>query len=157
MSRRGPAPIPTALQVLRGNPGRRPLTTRAPEIPVAAPEPPEELSAEVRAEWTDLVPLLAEYGLVTGLDRAALVMYCELRVTWRELDRVVKREGVVITRRAGPGVHPAFKAAMETLTQLRLLGAELGLSPSARSRLRVPGPPPQPPSKVDAFRAKHGG
>jgi len=145
------------LKLLRGNPGGRRLDKGAPEIPVAAPEPLDDLTAEARAEWDAIVPLLVEYGIVTLLDRAALVMYCQLRVTWRELERVVKREGVVIASRAGLGVHPAFKAAMETLTQLRLLGAELGLSPSARSRLRVPGPPPQPPSKVDAFRAKHGG
>jgi len=83
-------------------------------------------------------------------------MYAEAWAHWRALNRMVTREGFTVARRAGPGVHPALKASLEVLGHLRLLGAELGLSPSARSRLRVPVRPSSSSAKLDAFLLKHG-
>jgi len=113
------------------------------------------LDEKIRAAWDALVPRLVEHGIVTALDQGALAMYCSLWVTWRELERVVARDGFTIPRRAGPAIHPALKGSMEVLTQLRLLGAELGLSPAARSRLRLPLRTPAPSLKVQRFLAEH--
>src|SRR5262245_63371262 len=130
--------MPTALQILRGRPGRRPLAGQTPEVPAAAPEPPEWLTEAARREWDRLIPELVKAQVVTLLDQAIVSLYCTALVRSRELDGLVTHEGFVITRGAGPGVHPCFKASLEVLAQLRLIGGEIGLSPSARARLRLP-------------------
>jgi len=155
MSHRGPAPMPASLRVLTGNPSRRPLRGQEPAIAPGLPDPPPDLTEAARAEWDRVGPLLAEAGLVTPLDRAVLVMYVETWSLWRELDGAVKREGITITRRAGPGISPVFKAAMETAGALRLLAVEIGMTPAGRSRLRITPPPAK--TKADLFREQHDG
>jgi len=146
--------MPPALRAIRGNPGHRPAR---PElvIPAGAPTPPEWLDGEARREWDLVTPVLAEARLATALDRAALIVHCTLWERWRMLDAIVRREGFTIKTRTGTRIHPVFKASLDVAAALRLTGAELGLSPSARSRLRAPSAPP-PLSRVDLFRQRHG-
>src|SRR5215469_4785417 len=130
--RRGPTPSPPALELLRGRPGRRRAGKGPPEIPAACPEPPDALSVEARAEWEKILPALTEYGIVTVLDGAVLGIYCTLRAQWRELQSILHRDGLMLTRAGGPIPHPALKASLDTAAALRLLQAECGLTPAAR-------------------------
>ncbi|MCL5994484.1 MAG: hypothetical protein M1546_00320, partial [Chloroflexi bacterium] len=47
---RGPAPKPTALKVLAGNPGKRPLNGSEPQYPTELPTCPRPLSAIAKRE-----------------------------------------------------------------------------------------------------------
>ena len=47
----GRKPQPTALKVLKGNPGRRPLNEDEPKPEVLLPRPPAHLSPVARREW----------------------------------------------------------------------------------------------------------
>jgi len=74
---RGPLPKPAALKALEGNPGKRALNLAEginPEIKI--PSMPKHLGKEARKEWLRITPLLEELGLISGLDRAALALYC---------------------------------------------------------------------------------
>lgn len=73
----GPPPTPTALKALRGNPGKRPIPEGEPMPSASTPRPPADLDGEALAEWKRVVPELESLGLVTVLDRAYLVAYCE--------------------------------------------------------------------------------
>jgi P27 family predicted phage terminase small subunit len=78
MGQRGPLPQPTALKVLNGNPGKRALNLADGVNPrVEIPPAPKHLSPEARKEWKRVTPILEELGLISGLDRAALGMYCQ--------------------------------------------------------------------------------
>jgi hypothetical protein len=60
---RGPRPMPVRLQVLRGNPSRRPLRTGfEPPLPPALPDPPPFLGGYARQEWNRVAPGLHLLG-----------------------------------------------------------------------------------------------
>ena len=87
MGLRGPKPQSNVIKFLRGNPGRRTLDLSEGMQPeVAVPDIPRHLSKEARKEWRRLGAELQRYGLVSKLDRAALVLYCQAwaKLVWAE-------------------------------------------------------------------------
>lgn len=135
---KGRIPKPTALKILEGNPGKRRLPAGEPQPRRGVPEPPAELDAVALAEWHRLVSLLDEVGVLTHVDRGILAAYC---VAWSDLLRarvILGVEGLtVVDDRGTVRLHPAARVQREAVQALRLCGAELGLSPASRSRVRV--------------------
>jgi len=79
MGHSGPLPTPAKLQLLRGNPGHKPLAKLLDDVvrpDVEIPELPAVLTGEGAAEWARITPYLWRLGLVSQLDRAALTTYC---------------------------------------------------------------------------------
>lgn len=151
MGARGPAPKPTKLKILAGNPGHRPINRLEPEPTPGAPDPPAWLPAEALAEWRRVVPELDRLKLLTKVDRAVLAAYC---VAWSELVTATQKleaEGrvvdVVVRDRHGEEVgtraalHPAVKLQRDAFARVKAYLGEIGLSPSSRSRLQVPDAP----------------
>lgn len=152
---RGRKPTPTALKLIRGNPGKRRLNHEEPEPPDLAPDVPAELSDQIaRDEWTNRIVPAIETGQITAADRAFAIAHCELWSTWRsQLADANRHPHVVSSGKQGyPIPNPARGMANKTLTMLVKVDAELGLSPSSRSRVKVTAKPRQ--SRVDAFRAR---
>lgn len=84
---RGPLPKPAALKLLEGNPGKRALDLSDGVNPrVEIPSPPKHLGIEARKEWKRITPLLEDLGLISGLDRAALGLYCQAVGRMTELE-----------------------------------------------------------------------
>jgi P27 family predicted phage terminase small subunit len=159
MPGKGPAPAPTALKILRGNPGRRPLNKREPKPPAMGPLPaaPAYLEPAARAEWARVVPDLAECGLLTRVDLALVASYC---ATWgRVLDAEAElAKGLMVKRRAKngkeyPALNPYFATLTTLLGQLKGFVTELGMSPAARSRIQVEKPEPE--DDLAKFKRKH--
>ncbi len=91
MGERGPAPKPTALKVLQGNPGKRALPKGEPRPPAPSPPPaPRWLGEEARREWRRVARALHGAGLLTEADHDALALYCETFASWR---RAARQEG----------------------------------------------------------------
>jgi len=67
----GPKLKPTAIKILEGNPGKRPLNLNEPKPLQIAPECPDWLLDEAKKEWKRLAPELERLGLLTILDMAA--------------------------------------------------------------------------------------
>lgn len=74
---RGRRPKPTALKVLEGNPGKRPLNRREPQPLRSIPTCPAHLSPTAKGEWKRLAGQLHRLGILSQLDRAALAAYCQ--------------------------------------------------------------------------------
>ena len=65
---KGPAPTPTHLKLLRGNPGQRNLSNRRepmPALPTKPPEPPKYLIGFAREEWERIIVECYHVKLVT--------------------------------------------------------------------------------------------
>lgn len=159
MGRRGPPPTPTALKVIRGNPGRRPINDREPQPPRLRPTCPEWLDREARAEWKRVVPLLDKIGLLTKVDRAALAIYCDLWSTYVSARANVEKFGQVFVQRGDDGSieakeSPYLKIADRAAQRIRSYCQEFGLTPSARGRMQVPG---EQSGGVDDFEREYGG
>ncbi len=137
MSRRGPPPTPNRIKELRGT-LRADRKRNAPEPRVEAPNCPTWLSREGKAEWRRIVPELEAIWLVATIDRALLAGLCECWSTWVACEKVIREEGRTFR---SPNGHicqrPEVAIGGRALKDLTRLGAEFGLSPSARSRLEV--------------------
>jgi P27 family predicted phage terminase small subunit len=135
---RGRKPKPTAVKVLAGNPGKRALNHAEPRPKVVRPRPPEHLSDEEKAKWKLVVRELHPLGLVTTIDVDALAMYCVIYARWVKAERMVREKGEIIKTAAGNIIqNPYLSIANRALEQLNKLGAEFGMTPSSRSRVKA--------------------
>jgi P27 family predicted phage terminase small subunit len=128
------------LKVLSGNPGKRPLNEREPAAPQGVPEIPEWLDGEAQAEWRRITVDLAEMGLLSKADRPALAAYCTAWSRWVDAEAQVKKYGAIVKSpdKGFPMKSPYLSIADQTLETMRKLMVEFGLTPSSRSRIRVP-------------------
>jgi P27 family predicted phage terminase small subunit len=97
MGKRGPAPKPTALKLLAGNAGHRPLNDDEPEgKPWSKERPPEWLPVGSRARkfWYQLVPLLNDMRVLRSGDQVALAMLCDVLDEYVMARDVVRRRGM---------------------------------------------------------------
>lgn len=137
---RGRKPEPTALRVLRGNPGKRDLPANEPQPDaVLNLDPPEWLDDEAKAEWSRLAPTLSRLGVLTETDIGALTAYCEAWATWKGATQKIRQFGMVIKGKEGelPVVSPYVKIAHNALMQMRGLLVEFGMTPSSRVRVHA--------------------
>jgi len=144
---RGRKPKPSAQRALEGNPGHRPLNAAEPQL--AAPteafdEPPVDLANDDRAqaEWRRLAPLLRQARQITEGDRGALVAVCQQWSRYQDATERVQRHGMVVKTPSGyPIMSPYLTIANKALSACTKLWAELGLTPSSRSRVTLVGEP----------------
>ena len=147
MTRPGFPPKPTALKLLEGNPGKRPLNQREPKPLSEAPTPPNWMDREAKAEWRRMIPQLKACGLLARIDRGSLTWLC---VTWSQAVALylnLEEFGRTFTTASGYIMpRPEVRQYIETLVQYRQYCHDFGLSPSARSRIEV-----SPPAERDAL------
>jgi P27 family predicted phage terminase small subunit len=142
----GPAPQPTALRVLHGNPSKRPLNKREPKFG-GAPVCPAWLTSIAKAEWKRVVADLSSLDMLRGVDSASLAAYCMSYARWRSAEEIVTAEGQTvqepIVNKAGEVVghkikrHPATTIAKDAQAGMLRASALFGFDPSSRSRLSV--------------------
>ena len=132
MGKRGPKPKPTALRVLEGNPGRRPINHEEPR-PTGDPVCPEHLCADAKAVWKQTMDSLPP-GMISAADAPLLAAFCEAASLHKRAVEVIGRERSLILRgRPMPHVMIALEAAR---TQAPW-ATRLGLSPADRSGLKL--------------------
>lgn len=96
MGQRGPKALPANVHLLRGNPSKKSagdlLGEFQPEVEI--PDYPAWIWPEAKKEWKRIATELERYGLISKLDRAALVLYCQAwaKMVWaeRQLTRAMK-------------------------------------------------------------------
>lgn len=139
-------PKPTKLRIIQGNPGKRPLNENEPQPKLGIPPCPNFLTKPARAEWKRITPLLAEVGLLTHIDRAALAAYCQAWGRWVETEQLLRKTGTLVKSPNGyPMPHPLLAIANKAMMQMRSLLLEFGMSPSARSRMKAGMPQERDP------------
>ena len=152
---RGPLPKPAALRLLEGNPGKRSLNLAEGVNPrVEIPSFPKHLGMEARKEWKRITPLLEDLGLISGLDRTALALYCqavgrlaELETSFNGKLQMKVDQGLTYPDavfEVSHAVTPSGYAQHSVLVQLIKSHREqvnrylmhFGLSPAARGRVQ---------------------
>ena len=123
---------------MRGNPGQRRLNPNEPKIQPAVPKPPDWLGAEARAKWDEVVTSLRELGILTHVDGDVLTLYCETWVEFKHATLAIREYGLTVTTTKGDErTSPYVILRNKALVQLRTLAAELGMSPSSRTRVQT--------------------
>ncbi len=139
MGRRGPAPKPTHLKVLAGNPGKRPINEDEPKPKPIAPKCPSWLDKEAKKEWKRVAPELERLGLLTQVDGAALAAYCQAYSRWKQAEEVLSKHGLVFKTPNGYIQQlPQVAIAQKYARIMREFCHEFGLTPSSRSGMKLP-------------------
>jgi P27 family predicted phage terminase small subunit len=137
----GRKPIPTHLKLLAGNPGKRKLNRREPKPRVKLPLCPAQLQGEARLEWRRTGRQLVALRVVTEADKAALAGYCLAYAVVIEASRNLYSKGTfeLVPKRKGKVAQqsPYVSILNQGLKQMRAWAAELGLTPSSRTRVQT--------------------
>ena len=136
MAQRGRKPKPTALKVLEGNPGKRPLNLYEPAPEGKLPECPAWLEEEAKAEWERLAVPMHNLGLLTELDMAAFAAYCQAYARWKEAEEFITQHGTIVKTPSGYWQQvPQVSIAQTYLKMMQKSAEQFGLTPSSRSRI----------------------
>ena len=163
---RGRKPTPTALKVLTGNPGQRPLNQNEPKPENIIPPMPEwlrEFPVAV-AEWERESDILYNMGLMTIADLGNLANRSYVASELQRLASEIEKEGrVAYSMRmdslgneiADAKSNPKANQQVKLLAEYRQLGSLLGMDAVSRARLSV-YPDKNKKSKFDGL-IKNGG
>lgn len=161
MGRRGPTALPANVHVLRGNPSKKSMDDLFadfnPEVEI--PDAPSWMLAEAKKEWKRVSAELLKYGLISKLDRAALVLYVQAwaKMVWAEKmmakamkDAETKRkeaedkgedytggDGIMVRTAGGNMIYSHhWVVGRRAAEDVNRYLASFGMSPSARGRVR---------------------
>lgn len=142
MGERGPAPIPTALKIAAGNPGRRELNDDEPVPPPGQVEPPFVLTDDGLAVWKVAAPVAAAMKTLTTADVLTFAVFCEAYGRWMRL-RDICAKGTTYTRTDEKG-RIIYVGEIPQAAEMRKLydtilkyASHFGMTAAARSRIRV--------------------
>jgi P27 family predicted phage terminase small subunit len=140
-------PKPTALKLLQGNPGKRPLNEKEPQPAKVLPPCPSHLDRIGKKRYIELGNYLLDLGLFTVIDADAFAAYCQLYSDWVKLSKEIKKDGSDVqlkhTIDAGGNEflemkpNPRIIMKRETLKLMKSFLSEFGMTPSSRTRLGV--------------------
>ncbi|WP_147564934.1 phage terminase small subunit P27 family [Clostridium tyrobutyricum] len=138
MAQRGRKPKPTAIKVLEGNPGKRPLNQNEPKPEKKAPKCPAWLEAEAKKEWRRMSKTLEAIGVLTQVDASAFAGYCQAYARWKEAEEFLSKHGTIFKTPSGYIQQvPQVSIAQTYLKIMKDFCSEFGLTPAARSRISV--------------------
>lgn len=148
MGLRGPAPQPTKIKQIRGNPGHLAKAALDPEAevqPIAGkPKPRRSASKEARAEFNALCRTLGDMGILSKSDGVCISMMAEnLALYDRILGEMASFRGKGISDIYGLDnggrlvARPFIKMLCELEGRIHNMAREFGLTPSARSRIKA--------------------
>jgi P27 family predicted phage terminase small subunit len=146
---RGRKPKPTGIKLHEGNPGKRPINTNEPQPEAGEPDCPERVRDDPVAfrAWGWLVEQLRAMDIITLADRMILEQAATIYSRWYKATDQIAEHGEIETtairtnakgNEIGGGntrVSPWMQIANRSEQQLDALFGELGLTPSARTRL----------------------
>ena len=144
MAKTGRRPKPSNQKVMAGNPGKRPLDLESePSFEACVPDPPPEIQGEALEEWRRAGPMLAAQKVLTAADMMVFALYCKAVARWRVAERGLLKaakgdkdfEGLI--QSGAP--NPFLRVAKEASEQILKASVELGMTPAARTRVKMAG------------------
>jgi len=141
---KGRKPKPTGLKLLEGNPGQRPINANEPKPKNKAPDPPLWLDEVARQEWLKLAPIMERIGLLTEADEIIFANLCQEYSDILKYRQVLSEDGATYVHTNVKGesnavTRPEAVLLYKAQQMLKAYCVELGLTPSARSRIQLPG------------------
>lgn len=136
----GRPPKPTAVKLLAGNPGKRAINHNEPEPDLLDDlEPPEHLSADAAAIWTQLAPRLRKAGLLTTIDTLALEWLCVAAAQHRIATRNAGDDKLIMHNAETGTFSPSPWLIIQSMAFKRgkAMCDAFGMTPAARSRIMV--------------------
>ncbi len=156
---RGRKPKPTTLRILQGKAGHRPINSAEPQPKAGKPKMPVNVSRVPIAKscWTWLVAELDAMKTLTTADAKIVEFFAVTYGHWRTATKAIEAGGLTYETEVDGDhriiVRPEVAVAAQTVARLESLGAELGLSPSSRTRIKINKPEEAGNPVIEAMRA----
>jgi P27 family predicted phage terminase small subunit len=148
----GRKPTPTALKLVKGNPGKRPVNQSEAKISLSEPTPPAFLCDDAKVEWGRVCSALYAAGLMTELDRAALAAYAQSYGRWAQAERELSLMTLTVSTTNGNDIqNPLVGIANKAKADMVKYAAEFGMTPSARSRVTATPDDKQQENKAASY------
>jgi P27 family predicted phage terminase small subunit len=129
------------MKKLEGNPGKREINHQEPQPEVVIPKCPAHLKGEARNEWNRITKELVKLKIVSNVDRAALVGYCQAWGDYIRACKEVETEGeVIISDKGGMYQNPWVSIKNSAVDRMVRISSEFGMTPSSRSRIKIETP-----------------
>jgi P27 family predicted phage terminase small subunit len=141
-------PKPTALKLIQGNPGKRPLNKQEPD-PTYLQDltPPPWLPAGAKLVWEEMAPAAVAAKVLTEIDVQAFAMGCVAVADYRRAvsrvgDDAVKSKTVIDEQtgqpvQAGEHLNPWSMVQSMSFKQAMLVFDKFGMTPQARTRIAI--------------------
>lgn len=142
MGKRGPAPKPTKLKALQGNPGKRPLNENEPEPTGEVKKPYGYVKHQPKISklWDKYAPVLKEMGLLTPADELAFIMMLRHAQICHDAWFHIRTEGIIRYDEQGiERKHPAMQIIRDNSSALLRYMAKFGFTPSDRQQFSADG------------------
>ena len=142
----GRKPKPREVQIAEGrhlkNPGR--FVDEVPETLSTEPQMPEHLDDRAQAEWQRLEEIMRAGGTWSATYQTAIEIYCETYSNYRRALDLVRATGQALRQTAADGQveikrNPYSVELHKYKEETIKLMTELGITPSSRSRVKLPG------------------
>lgn len=147
---RGAKPKPTAMKKAAGTLRKHRVNAGEPVFSSDGISPPVMVAKvpAALAEWNRLAPDLVRTRIVTVADVAILTAYCSAYARWMEADAKVVEYGLLVEApRTKVPMHNMYRdIARQERADCIKFAAELGITPSARTRVKgdTPSQPTAP-------------
>jgi phage terminase small subunit len=153
---RGPAPQPTKIRILNGNPGRHPLPKNEPQYGACVPDRPAGMSPAGKKVWVGLVEEMAAVQVLRRVDALALAQLCEDQALLNEANEGLRKmlgHVKASAKQAGKDIPGnALVMLMQDTKGRRMMSSirelanavvlqrrEFGLTPASNSRVATHG------------------
>ena len=91
-------PKPTALKLLEGNLGKRPLNEDEPKPKRVIPSKPSHLDGKARKYWKKFAPMVFDLGLLTEQDGPSFGEICQMYSEIQVLTKEIEQEGRIFIK-----------------------------------------------------------
>lgn len=135
-----PPKKPTHLQIVQGNPSKRPINKNEPKPEAGFKEAPEHFSERARQWYEELCTDLQRMGVMTKVDSRAVEMLIDAYEEYRQLSDLIDRDGFTYTTTTNTGDtlikgNPAVNQRANAWNRVRGMLQEFGLTPASRSKV----------------------
>ncbi len=138
----GRPPKPTALKLVQGNPGKRAPNKNEPKPKALRPKVPAYLNPKAKTAFKNVSDLLEDMGVLTIADGMALEMMCNAYAEWRDLRKVIDKEGSTYKTLGTSGdevikARPEVAMASDAWKRVKSMAAEFGLTAASRTKIQI--------------------
>ena len=125
--------------MLAGNPGHQKLNKNEPKIENKIPDAPDYLGPVGKAQWDIVTQQLFDAGMMTSMDGHIVAQYCDAFELFSDAVKNLKKHGPIVKapKTGTPMQSPYLSVVNKAKDQMHKYLVELGMTPSARSRIIV--------------------
>ena len=136
----GRRPMPSAWRAAHGHGQPPPLVSAIHPPPTEEPKLPDDISEDAQYKWLEVTDIMRTMGTLSVAYSDLLRLYCQTWDTYQKAYKRMHSSGlVVVNKKSGAKKASPYALVVRQAQQnLVRMQTELGLTPSAKSRLVVP-------------------